>query len=140
MDIVWHWQAPAGTGDVYEAAFNGTKSNIEIRQGAPEKFIPEVYVVPRTPVFEALQKKVDELQSQWPGLGIERRGRSQKDNEARLVIPDKYRVGHEAHFAQVARRFLKYVQDPKSMPAWERSYMLAKYYVSTRGVELAKPE
>ena len=57
--------------------------------------------------------------------------------EARLLIPAEFRVGHEAHFAQVARRFLGYAGNPQSMPAWERSYMLAKYYVSTKGVELA---
>jgi hypothetical protein len=72
------------------------------------------------------------LQPRWPGLAIQQQG-----NEARLMIPDKFRVGHEEHFAQVARRFFEYAQDPQSLPAWERSYMLAKYYVSTRGVELA---
>jgi predicted dehydrogenase len=137
MDILWNWEAPAGSGDVYEAAFRGTRSSAEIRQGAPEKFIPELYIVPapdvRRAVFEALRKRVDELQSRWPGLSIHH-----GDHEARLVIPHQFRLGHEAHFAQVARRFLDYVKDPQSLPAWERSYMLAKYYVSTRGVELAQ--
>ena len=136
MEILWNWEAPAGAGDVYEAAFRGTKSSVEIRQGAAEKFVPELYIVPaaesRAAVFAALKKKVDELQSQWPGLAIQ-----QNAHEARLVIPDRFRVGHETHFSQVARRFLNYAQDPKSMPAWERNYMLAKYYVSTKGVELA---
>jgi predicted dehydrogenase len=136
MDILWNWEAPAGSGDVYEAAFRGTRSSVEIRQGAAEKFIPEVYVVPALgvgdAVFAALKEKVDELQARWPGLAIRQNGA-----EARLVVPEKFRVGHEAHFAQVARRFFEYVKDPGALPAWERSYMLAKYYVSTRGVELA---
>jgi hypothetical protein len=136
MDILWNWEAAAGSGDVYEAAFRGSKSAVEIRQGAPEKFVPELYVVPsadhRKAVFEALHKRVDELQSRWPGLAIQ-----QSATQAQLVIPAKFRVGHEAHFAQVARRFFEYVKNPASLPAWERSYMLAKYYVSTRGVELA---
>jgi predicted dehydrogenase len=136
MDILWKWEAPAGSGDVYEAAFHGTRASAEIRQGAAEKFIPEVYIVPvagaRPAVFAALKKKVDELQARWPGLAIR-----QNDTEACLVIPEKFRVGHEEHFAQVARHFFQYVKDPQSLPAWERSYMLAKYYVSTRGVELA---
>lgn len=55
----------------------------------------------------------------------------------RLVIPEKYRVGHEAHFGQVATRFIEYMRSPESIPAWERSSMLAKYFVSTMGVELA---
>jgi predicted dehydrogenase len=141
MDILWNWEAPAGTGDIYEATFHGTKASAEIRQGAPERFTPELYIVPsaehRAAVFSALKHKVSELQSEWPGLAIQLTG-PQDSQEARLVIPDKFRVGHEDHFAQVARRFLSYVKDPRSMPAWERNYMLAKYYVSTRGVELGE--
>ena len=137
LDILWNWEAPPGAGDVYEAAFRGTRASAEIRQGVPEKYLPELYIVPapnlREAVFSALKKKVDDLQSVWPGLAIR-----QTAHEARLVMPDRFRVTHEAHFAQVARRFFDYVKSPHSLPAWERSYMLAKYYVSTKGVELAK--
>jgi hypothetical protein len=53
-----------------------------------------------------------------------------------ITIPDHYRVGHEAHFGQVVADFLKYMESPKSMPAWERPNMLAKYYVTTTGVQM----
>ena len=46
LDILWNWQAPAGAGDTYEAAFRGTKALVEIRQGKAEVYTPEVYVVP----------------------------------------------------------------------------------------------
>jgi predicted dehydrogenase len=132
LEILWKWEAPAGTGDIYEAAFHGTKSTVEIRDAKPE-----VYVIPQAgqseSVFAALHTKVEQLQSRWPGLAIEQAG-----TEARLIIPAKFRVGHEDHFAQVARRFLKYVKGPASLPAWERAYMLAKYYVSTKGLEIAQ--
>jgi len=131
MDISWDWEAPPGAGDIYEATFRGTRSNIEIRQGATEAHVPELYVVPqlqvRDEVFAALQK--------WAA------GRFRIQHlagEARVIIPQEMRVGHEAHFAQVARRFLGYVGQPGSLPAWERSFMLAKYYVSTLGVELGR--
>lgn len=58
--------------------------------------------------------------------------------EAHIVIPEKYRVGHEAHFAEVTRAFLGYLQAPQSLPAWEKSNMLVKYYISTKGVELSR--
>ena len=132
LDILWNWEAVEG-GDVYEAVFNGTKSRVEIRQGKAEKFTPEVYVFP---VEEAtigdVVKKIAGLQTRWPGLGLEQAGQG-----VRIVIPDRYRVGHEAHFAQVATQFLGFIKSPKSMPAWERPNMLAKYYISTKGVELA---
>ena len=53
-----------------------------------------------------------------------------------ITIPDRYRVGHEAHFGQVVAEFLKYLKSPKSMPAWERPNMLAKYFVTTTGVQM----
>ena len=59
--------------------------------------------------------------------------------DLRIVVPEKFRVGHEAHFGQVTNRFFEYVTSPKALPAWETPYMLSKYLVSTRGVEKGKP-
>ena len=61
----------------------------------------------------------------------------ERGEELRVVIPDKLRVSHEEHFAQVTRQFFEYLKDPKALPAWEKPNMLAKYYVSTKGVEMA---
>ena len=137
LETVWNWEAPEGSGDVYEAAFRGTRASAEIRQGRPENHIPELYIVPasaelRDEVFAAVRRKVAELQKPWPGLAI-----VELPGEMRLAVPQEFRVGHEAHFAQVIRRFFEYVAAPESMPAWERANMLAKYYVATRGAEMA---
>jgi predicted dehydrogenase len=135
LEIVWQWQAEAGTGDVYEALFRGTRARVEIRQGEAEKHIPELYIAPiaglRPEVFAAAHHRIAALQSRWPGLAA-----VEADGELRIAIPDRFRVGHEAHFGQVAARFFDYVKSPRSIPAWERPHMLAKYYVSTKGVEL----
>jgi hypothetical protein len=58
--------------------------------------------------------------------------------EWRIVIPPQYHVGHEAHFAQVANRFVDYVNAPETMPAWEDAFMMAKYLVSTKGTEVGR--
>ena len=135
LDIVWDWQAAAGAGDIYEASFRGTKARVDARQGQTENYRPELYVAPASDsavVFAALRRKLAVLQSRWPGLDFAIAG-----NEARLIIPDAYREGHEAHFAQVTRRFFDYLREPSSLPEWEAPNMLAKYYVTTRGVELS---
>jgi predicted dehydrogenase len=130
MEITWEWEAPPGRGDVYEASFEGTRSRIEVRQDVR----PEVYVVPAADgVTEALKRKVAELQGRWPGLAVEL-----SRDEARLSIPERFRVGHEAHFAQVTNQFSEYVADPESMPEWETPGMMAKYYISTKGTEAGK--
>ena len=43
----------------------------------------------------------------------------------------------EVAFAEVAKKFFEYLKDPASMPAWEKANMMAKYYVSTAGVDLS---
>ena len=58
--------------------------------------------------------------------------------DIRIVIPDRFRVSHEAHFAQVTGLFLGYLKNPKTVPAWEKTNMRAKYTVTTEGVELSQ--
>jgi len=128
LDIRWNWESE--TGDVYEASFRGTKSGIDLRQGS-------LFVVAQPgagqEVFTALDRWAAAKQKTYPGLAIERH-----DKEARIVIPAKYNVGHEDHFAQVTNRFFDYLKAPSTMPAWEQSNMLVKYFISTRGVEIAR--
>jgi predicted dehydrogenase len=134
LEILWNWEAASGS-DVYEASFRGTRSRVEIRQGPAERFVPEVYIAGADAgVALAVEKRVAALQTRWPGLAAVKSG-----PDIRLAVPEQFRVGHEAHFGQVANRFFDYVTSPQSLPAWETPYMLAKYAVSTKGVEKGKP-
>jgi len=134
MNVRWDL---SGVSDTYVARFRGTKSSIEVRQGEAEQFRPEIYVVPnstdlRAELQTALQGKLSQLQTEFEGVGLAEIG-----GEFRLTIPARLRVGHEAHFAEVTRQFFAYLRDPKALPSWEKPNMLAKYYVSTKGVEMA---
>jgi hypothetical protein len=84
-------------------------------------------------VFASLKRKVEDLQKLYPGVALLEDGK-----EARIVIPNRYRVGHEAHFAQVTNRFFDYLKAPRTMPAWEKPNMLVKYFITTKGVELSR--
>jgi hypothetical protein len=55
-----------------------------------------------------------------------------------VSIPDRYHIGHEAHFGEVMARFLSYLRGEEAMPSWERPNMVAKYHVTTQGVKLAQ--
>lgn len=133
LEILWNWEAPEGSGDVYEASFQGSKARVEIRQGKEQNHVPELYIVAdNAEVFAALRKKLESLQQVYPGVALNERA-----GEAHIVIPAEYRVGHEAHFAQVTNQFFSYLKVPGSIPAWEKSNMLLKYFISTKGVELA---
>jgi predicted dehydrogenase len=136
--VLWNYEAPAGGGDTHTAVVRGSRARVEVRQGAAEKWRPELFVVPneavaRAAVGAALEKRVRALAGEWPGLGVEPAG-----DAFRVLVPDTFRVGHEAHFAEVTRRFLGYLKDPASLPKWERPNMLAKYFVTTQAVELSR--
>jgi hypothetical protein len=84
------------------------------------------------PQFEQnLRAAVAKLQATWPGLDVKPAGTAWE-----IIIPDKYRVGHEQHFAQVTEKFLRFLAD-KSMPGWEVPNMIAKYYTSTEAYRLS---
>ena len=137
LDILWNWQAPEGSGDTYEATFHGTNARVEIRQGKNEGYIPEVYVVPnssalRVQVFTALKRKMDALQRLYPGVAL-----AESAGESHVVIPKHLRSDRE-HFADVTNRFFEYLNSPQTVPEWEKTNMLVKYYVTTKGVEAAQ--
>ena len=131
MDVLWNYEAPAGAGDTYTAWFRGSRARIEIRQEAANDYRPQVYLVPNPGAGDAVEKAAGKLvqkwQERWPGVALA----AAPGGAMYLIIPERYRVGHEAHFAQVTRQFFENLRAPSSIPAWERSGMLAKYTVST---------
>jgi hypothetical protein len=56
-----------------------------------------------------------------------------------VTVPEKYKEGHEAHFTRVTEKFLEYLKN-KNMPEWEVPNMLAKYYTTTKALELARQQ
>jgi predicted dehydrogenase len=138
LNVIWDWEAPAGAGDSHFAYYRGSRARVEVRQGAAERHRPELYVVPNAPgdkaaVLAAAQKRLAALQQAYPGAAAADAG-----SEVKITVPDALRVSHEEHFAQVTQAFLRYLRDRRTLPAWERANMLAKYTVTTEGTALAR--
>ena len=138
LDVLWNYEDTSDARDTHLAIYRGTNSRIEVRQKGEQGNQPELYVVPNREsdaeqTFAAVESKIGALLNQYPGIAAERAGA-----ELKVTIPASLRIGHEAHFAQVARQFFQYKRGEAAMPAWEKPNMLAKYYVSTKGVELAQ--
>jgi predicted dehydrogenase len=137
VSVIWNFEAPAGAGDTHFSIMKGSKSNLIIRQGKEEGYKPLLYIepVPGADIkqFEdALQSSLTSVQNKFPGIEVSKDG-----NRWTVVVPARYHNGHEAHFGQVAEKFLEYVQE-KNLPDWEVPNMLAKYYVTTRALEIAR--
>jgi (S)-ureidoglycine aminohydrolase len=79
-----------------------------------------------------LTEQFKTLQTKYPGIELKKTGEGWE-----VVIPAKYREGHESHFARVTEKFLEYVRH-NDMPAWEVPDMIAKYYTTTRALQLAR--
>ncbi len=137
LNVLWDFEAPPGAGDTHLAVFRGSRSWVAVRQEKEQAFRPELYVSPsgghREAVAEALARRVEQLQARWPGVAVQEQG-----ERLWVTVPEAYRLGHEAHFGEVAAQFFQYLQDPKLLPVWEKPNMLAKYWLTTQGVEWAR--
>jgi hypothetical protein len=137
VTALWKYQGEPGAGDTHYAMLRGTRANHIIKQGAEQKFLPTLYVENKTRLsttdFEkVVRDALGKLANQWPGLDT----KVETGNFVEIVVPDKYRVGHEAHFAQVTESYLRYLSQGK-LPEWEVPNMLAKYYVTSEAYRLS---
>ncbi|MEN8202109.1 MAG: putative oxidoreductase C-terminal domain-containing protein [Bacteroidota bacterium] len=135
--VIWNFEAPSGTGDTHNSIMRGTKCKLAIRQGKAEGYKPKLYIeatdIDSPENFrKSLEGAIRDLNGKYPGLEL-------VEMDAlvwQLQIPDKYKVGHEAHFGQVTEKFLGYLKSG-SLPEWEIPNMIVKYYTTTEGMKKA---
>ncbi len=135
VSVRWEYRAPEGAGDMHFSVLRGSRCSLVIRQGPQEQYKPTLYVEARSGNLPAenLRKAVLEtLQGRYPGIGLE----PIAEGRWKIVIPEQYHVGHEAHFAQVMQNFLGCLKEGR-LPEWEVSNMLAKYYTTMEAVKAA---
>lgn len=135
--VTWNFQPPQSGGDTHYSVMKGEFANLVIRQGEEQNFIPELYIEPtinEEGYSTILQTNFDALAEKYPGISLE-----ESDKGWHVIIPDSYRVGHEAHFGQVTENFLQYMKDGR-LPEWEVPCMLTKYYTTMSALKMAKGE
>jgi predicted dehydrogenase len=130
--VIWNYKAPDGTGDTHYSIMRGTKANLVIRQGKDENYKPALYVEP-LPAYRTINIKeaILKLQKKYSGIEVK-----ETKNGFLVVIPEKLKDTHEAHFASVTEKFLGYLKN-KNIPVWEVPNMIAKYYTTTKGLTIA---
>lgn len=138
VSVIWNYTFPAGGGDTHFSVMKGSKADLIIRQGKEQGYKPELYIealpgVDLVAYEKELAASIPVIADKYPGVALNKIA----DNVWQVQIPANYRVGHEAHFGQVTENFLEYLKDGK-LPDWEVPNMIAKYYVTTRALEMAK--
>ena len=137
--VIWNYKAPEGTGDTHHSIMRGTKANLVINQGKEENYQPTLYIEPISNNPFNPTEAFNKIQTQYPGVELKEMKLSHGNSghsKWQVIIPDKYKEGHEAHFGRVMEKFLEYLEN-KNMPAWEIPNMLTKYYTTTRALEIA---
>jgi len=129
VSVNWEYEAGPGVKDSYFASYQGSKCRIELRQGAAENYVSEIYLLPDGPWSNLMNL----LSARYPQYKFE-----QSAGSIHLIIPKDERTPGDRHFALLADRFLGYAKNPKTLPAWEKPNMIAKYYITTRAVQLAR--
>jgi len=135
VSVIWNYQAPEGAGDTHYSIMRGTKANLIIKQGAEQKYKPTLYIQPltnTTDIEATLTAQVANLQTSYPGMGVVKSG-----DLWEVTIPESFKEGHEAHFGRVMEKYLEYLEKG-NMPSWEVPNMIAKYYTTTKALEIAK--
>lgn len=134
--VKWNFQAPEGAMDTHYSIMRGSNANIIIRQGAEQNYKPELYVEPAAGVERPgmdlpLTQAMGKIGETYHGVGL-----SETANGWKVTIPDEFRIGHEAHFAQVMGRYLEYLAQG-ALPEWEEANMKVKYFTTTQALEQA---
>jgi hypothetical protein len=136
----WNYEAPEGGGDAYSALIKGTNATVEIVQNKEDNHIKQLYIEKNQAAdgkaFEsALDNLITELQKTYPYISTKKI----TADRYQIVAPVEFRKGHEDYFGMVAAKYFQYLVN-RDMPEWEISNTLAKYYITTTALELAKKD
>ncbi|SFL29234.1 Putative oxidoreductase C terminal domain-containing protein [Porphyromonadaceae bacterium KH3CP3RA] len=139
LKVIWNYQAPEGGGDTFMSVVKGTKATLKTVQNKEQNFIKQLYVqksegLDEERFFAHLQKAVEKVQTTYPFISV---SPTSTKGEYLINIPVENREGHESHFKYVAESFFSFLVN-QGMPKWEVNNTLAKYYITTKAVEVAK--
>ena len=136
VSVIWNYEAPEGTGDTHYSIMRGTKSDLIIKQGAEENYKPTLYIKSKggenfdKVVMETIEQQIN---PKFAGTKAEK----VSEDMWKINIPDEFKIGHEAHFAQVTQNYLRFLEEGK-LPNWEVPNMITKYYTTIEGYKMAK--
>lgn len=135
---VWNFEAPRGGGDTHHSVMRGTRAHLVIRQEPGAGSRPVLFIEPvpggsRDALRAEAEKAVQSLCAKYPGLVL----REESGGGWQVVVPTRYEAGHEAHFAQVTRDYLRHWR-AGALPEWEAPNMMTKYSTLMRAREICR--
>jgi predicted dehydrogenase len=137
LKVQWDYQAPVGGGDTHSSVIKGTNATCEIVQDMEHDFIPQLYFYKNNHIgmddFKAnLVAFIEEIRLDYPSVSLVRQG-----DKYLVKIPLDIRESHETHFSNVADSYFDFLMKGQ-IPAWEKYNILAKYFITTTALKIAK--
>lgn len=130
----WDVRDTGTEGDTHLSIAHGSSSRVMVRHDSQFGPGPQVLVVPNRERDHAeVFKRIASVCSKDQGYTLVDLG-----SRIHIQLPISARTGHEAHFASVLGEFVDSFQDRSRVPRWECPNMLAKYFVTTEAVRIAK--
>lgn len=138
VTVLWNYEAPKGGGDTYNGLLRGTNANIEIVQDLSTNYIKELFIRKNSSIDEqifdtTIVKMITDLRQSYPWLSAEK----VSEGRYQIIAPVEFRKGHEDYFGMVAEKYFGYLVN-RDMPEWEISNTIAKYYITTTALDMAK--
>lgn len=136
VSVTWEFEEPEGAADTHYSIMRGTNANVIIRQDEEQGYKATLYVEPvksatKASIEESFKEAIKHINMKYPGITYK-----STRNGWEVVIPKKYKEGHEAHFTRVMKKYLNYLEEGK-LPEWEKQLMLTKYYITTQAYKLS---
>lgn len=132
VKVEWRPSTPPDGNDLRNAYAEGTKSKILIRQNYGEKrpklFLTKEVKVSKQEFRTQLSKTISRLQSEYPGISF-----LEEPKTVQIIIPSELENTYDPTF----KVFVGYLIN-KNFPKWEVPNTLAKYYITTTALEMAK--
>jgi predicted dehydrogenase len=139
VSVQWGFQAVPGGGDTHYAMLRGTKASLVVKEDESTGYHPVLYIEPSDNGSggypdQLIKYFAGNMEQKYPGIVLRK-----KEKVWEVFIPEKYKTGHEEQFGRVTRKFLQYLKNGR-LPAWEISFLLAKYYTIALALRQAEQE
>ncbi|MEO0018638.1 MAG: hypothetical protein RLZZ522_1921 [Verrucomicrobiota bacterium] len=137
VSVRWNFQAPEGAADTHYSIMRGTGADLIIRQSKEQNYKPTLYIEKKSAATDAafsqaITAALDSLRGTYPGLAHKPAAKGWE-----VVVPDQFKIGHEAHFAQVTAKFLKFLAEGK-LPGWEVPNILTKCHTIMEAYQMSR--
>ncbi|MGL6076133.1 MAG: putative oxidoreductase C-terminal domain-containing protein [Fimbriiglobus sp.] len=135
----WDFDSERKAGDIHDFVVRGSRSRITLTcPPTPTESPWELLVTPnkiedKAAISRAMQQSLTRWRPHHPGLSLREHATA-----IEVVIPNSEVSDSVSNFEEILSSFVNAFRNPRSVPGWEITNKLARYYLTTRAAEIAE--